>query len=43
MPIALKMLFSRTPLPETPELYNELKISKEDLRTLKIYNMLAVT
>ncbi|PYE45690.1 helix-turn-helix transcriptional regulator [Paenibacillus barcinonensis] len=43
MPIALKMLFSRTPMPETPELYNELKISKEDLRTLKIYNMLAVT
>ncbi|MFK4302997.1 MULTISPECIES: helix-turn-helix domain-containing protein [unclassified Paenibacillus] len=43
MPIALKMLFSRTPIPETPELIHELKISKDDVRTMKIYNMLAVT
>ena len=43
MPIALKMLFSKIPLDETQELINELKISKEDIKTMKIYNMLAVT
>ncbi len=43
MPIALKMLFSKTPLDETQELINELKLSKDDIRIMKIYNMLAVT
>lgn len=43
MPIALKMLFSKEPLPEDSALINELKISKEDIRTMKIYNMMAVT
>lgn len=43
MPIALKMLFSKEPLPESKELINELKISKEDIRIMKMYNMLAVT
>lgn len=43
MPIALKMLFSKIPLAENQELINELKISKEDIRIMKIYNMLAVT
>lgn len=42
MPIALKMLFSRTPLPENQELLNELKISKDDIRKMKMYNMFAV-
>ncbi|WP_346353045.1 helix-turn-helix transcriptional regulator [Azotosporobacter soli] len=43
MPIALKMLFSKIPLEENLELINELKISKDDIRTMKIYNMLSVT
>lgn len=43
MPIALKMLFSKTPLKENDELINELRISKEDIRIMKIYNMMAVT
>lgn len=43
MPIALKMLFSREPLPEGQELVSQLKISKEDIRIMKMYNMLAVT
>lgn len=42
MPIALKMLFSKEPLPESNELIIELKISKEDNRIMKMYNMLAV-
>lgn len=29
-------------LPETPELADKLKISKNDLRMLKLYNMLVV-
>ena len=43
MPIALKMLFSKEPLQEDKELINELKISKEDIRIMKMYNMMAVT
>ena len=43
MPVASKMLFSKTPLPETPELISELKISKEDIRIMKMYNMMAIT
>lgn len=43
MPIALKMLFSKTPLKENNELINELRISKEDIRLMKIYNMMSVT
>lgn len=42
MPISLKMLFSKTPLAESQELINELKISKDDIRILKIYNMLLI-
>ncbi len=42
MPIAMKMLFSRTILKETPELIKKLKVSKEDIRLLKLYNMLSV-
>lgn len=43
MPISTKMLFSKTPVKEDLELINKLKISKEDIRLLKHYNMLCVT
>ena len=43
MPIAMKMLFSRNPLKEDLELVKKLKVSKEDIRLLKLYNMLSVT
>lgn len=43
MPIAVKMLFSRTPLKEDAQLTEKLKVSKEDIRLLKHYNMLSVT
>lgn len=43
MPIALKMLFSRFPLTENQELINELKISRDDIRRMKMYNMFAIT
>lgn len=39
MPVALKMLFSQTPVPENAELKRKLLISKEDIRKLKNYNM----
>lgn len=43
MPIATKMLFSKTPLKKDYELAKRLKISKEDIRLLKLYNMLSIT
>lgn len=43
MPIALKMLFSRCPLTENEELIKELKISRDDIRRMKMYNMFAIT
>ena len=43
MPIAVKMLFSRNPLKEDAQLIEKLKVSKEDIRLLKHYNMLSVT
>lgn len=42
MPIAIKMLFSRKKLEENDELIEQLKVSKEDIRLLKLYNMLCV-
>ena len=42
MPIAMKMLFSRTRLTEDAALAQKLKVSREDVRLLKLYNMLAV-
>jgi transcriptional regulator with XRE-family HTH domain len=42
MPIALKMLFSKKPLIENQELINELKINKEDIRIMKMYNMMSI-
>lgn len=43
MPVATKMLLTKVSLPETPELMRELKISKEDIRLMKLYNMFSVT
>lgn len=43
MPIAIKMLLSKTRLKEDGELLQRLKVSKEDIRLLKLYNMLSVT
>ena len=43
MPIATKMLLSTRPLTEDAELFRRLKISKEDIRLLRLYNMLPVT
>lgn len=43
MPISMKMLLSKKRLPENEALYNKLKVSKEDIRLLKLYNMLSVT
>lgn len=42
MPIATKMLFSREPIKEDHELINKTKISKEDIKLLKMYNMLSI-
>ncbi|NLY44452.1 MAG: helix-turn-helix transcriptional regulator [Tissierella sp.] len=43
MPIAVKMLFSKTRLKEDMDLINQLKVSKDDIRFLRLYNMLSVT
>ncbi len=43
MPIAVKMLFSKKRLAEDAELIRQLKVSREDIRLLKLYNMLSVT
>ena len=43
MPVALKMLFSKKPLKEDERLIKQLKISKDDIRTMKLYNFFAVT
>ncbi len=43
MPIAIKMLFSKYRLKEDAELIRQLKVSKDDIRLLKLYNMLSVT
>lgn len=42
MPIAIKMLFSKKRLPENDDLIGLLKVSKEDIRLFKLYNMLTV-
>ena len=43
MPIAIKMLLSKSRLKEDAELVQQLKVSKDDIRLLKLYNMLSVT
>ena len=40
MPIAIKMLLSKTRLKEDEDLIRLLKVSREDVRLLKLYNML---
>ena len=40
---ALKMLFSKKPLEENTDLVKKLKISKEDIKLMKLYNMFTVT
>lgn len=42
MPVALKFLLSKRPLPENATLLHELKLSKEDIRRMKYYNMFLV-
>lgn len=42
MPIATKMLISKEPLDINNKLVELIKISKEDIRLLKLYNMLCV-
>ena len=43
MPVAAKMLFSKNRITENSDLISELRISKADIRLLKLYNMLSVT
>jgi hypothetical protein len=43
MPIAVKMLISKEPLKEDQCLIDQLTISKDDIRLMKLYNMLAIT
>ena len=43
MPIAIKMLFSKCRLKEDADLVRLLKVSNDDVRLLKLYNMLSVT
>lgn len=43
MPVSMKMLFTREPLKIDKELTNKLKLSKEDVRLLKHYNMFSAT
>ncbi|MDN5300276.1 MAG: hypothetical protein PWP51_2829, partial [Clostridiales bacterium] len=43
MPIALKMYITKEIQKETPEFIRSLKITKEDYRYMKIYNMFSVT
>lgn len=43
MPIACKMLLSKVKLAEDPALIQSLRISKEDMRLMKIFNMFSVT
>lgn len=42
MPIATKMLFTKKPLRGDEEIVQELKISREDVRLLRLYNMFPV-
>ena len=43
MPIAIKMLLSKDRLKEDENLIRQLKVSRDDIRLLKLYNMLSVT
>ena len=43
MPVSLKMLFSRSKLDESADFINSLKISKDDIKNLRHYNMFSTT
>ena len=43
MPIATKILLSKQVIKEDEEFLRSLKISREDVRILKLYNMLSIT
>lgn len=43
MPVSLKMLFSKNKIEETAEFINSLKISKDDTKNLRHYNMFSTT
>ena len=43
MPIATKILLSKQVLKEDEGFLKSLKISREDIRILKLYNMLSIT
>ena len=42
MPTSTKVLLSKTIQQETPEFKKSLRLSKEDFRLMKLYNMLTV-
>ena len=42
MPVAIKMLFSKKRLPMDESLMRRLKVTKEDIRLMKHYNMMTV-
>ena len=42
MPVAIKMLFSKKRLPMDENLMRRLKVTKEDIRLMKHYNMMTV-
>ena len=42
MPVALKMLVSKKRLPMDDTLVQKLKVTKEDIRLMKMYNMMTV-
>ncbi len=42
MPVAAKIMLSRTILPESEELLSQLKISANDIKLFKLYNMFPV-
>lgn len=42
MPVAIKMLFSKNIIDENSELIKQLKVSKDDIKMMKIYNMFSV-
>ena len=42
MPVAIKMLFSKKRLLEDESLVQMLKVTKEDIRLMKLYNMMTV-
>lgn len=42
MPVTAKMLYSKKQLAETEKLVRQLKVNREDIRLLKLYNMMCV-